>query len=156
MHGWRRRCVATLTVSAAATPRDRYTGSFDAEGVVADGPDATPREVSCDLKVQQRRPNRLALDGTCWAYLIFSRSVGADLSLDPQSGRMTGTYTGSKVGPARLTGQLEGPTIDVLIAWPQPVNGHMTADMRIVSLGPEWIRSVVGSRGGLGRTRSGH
>ncbi len=78
-------CVAAmLTVSAAAaTPLDRYTGSFDAEGVVADGPDATPREVSCDFKVQQRRPNQLAFDGTCWAYLIFSRSVGADLSSIP-------------------------------------------------------------------------
>ena len=42
-----------LTASAAAAPLDRYTGSFDAEGVVADGPDATPREVSCDFKVLQ-------------------------------------------------------------------------------------------------------
>ena len=39
--------AAMLTVSAAAAPLDRYTGSFNAEGVVADGPDATPREVRC-------------------------------------------------------------------------------------------------------------
>lgn len=145
--------AAMLTVSAAATPLDRYTGSFDAEGMVADGPDATPREVSCDFKVQQRRPNQLALDGTCWAYLIFSRSVSADLSLNPQSGRMIGTYTGSKVGPARLTGQLEGPTIDVLINWPQPVNGHMTADMRIVSLGPDRLQILVTDSGEHGVPR---
>lgn len=145
--------AAMLTASAAATPLDRFTGSFNAEGVIADGPDATPREVSCDFKVLQRHPNQIALDGTCWAYLIFSRSVSADLSLNPQSGRVTGTYTGSKVGPARLTGQLEGPTINVLINWPQPVNGHMTADMRIVSLGPDRLQILVTDRGEQGGPR---
>ena len=93
--------AAMLAASAAAAPLDRYTGSFNAEGVVADGPDATPREVSCDFKVLQRHPNQIALDGTCWAYLIFSRSVSADLLLNPQSGRITGTYMGSKVGSGR-------------------------------------------------------
>lgn len=145
--------AAMLTVSAAAAPLDRYTGSFDAEGVVADGPDAAPREVRCDFEVLQRQPNRLALDGTCWAYLIFSRSVSADLSLNPQSGRMTGTYTGSKVGPARLTGQLAGPAIDLLINWPQPVNGHMTADLRIVSLGRDRLQILVTDDGENGVPR---
>lgn len=142
-----------LAVSAAAAPLDRYTGSFNAEGVVADGPDATPREVSCDFKVLQRHPNQIALDGTCWAYLIFSRSVSADLSVDPRSGRVTGTYTGSRVGPARLTGRLDGPAIDVLINWPQPVNGQMTADMRIVSLAPDRLQILVTDRGGQGAPR---
>jgi hypothetical protein len=66
---------------------------------------------------------------------------------------MIGTYTGSKVGPARLTGQLEGPTIDVLINWPQPVNGHMTADMRIVSLGPDRLQILVTDSGEHGVPR---
>ena len=144
--------AAMLVASAAAAPLYRYTGSFNAEGVVADGPDATPREVSCDFKVLQRHPNQIALDGTCWAYLIFSRSVSADLSVDPQSGRVTGTYTGSRVGPARLTGRLEGPAIDVLINWPQPVNGQMTADMRIVSLDPDRLQ-ILTDRGGQGAPR---
>jgi len=145
--------AAMLTASAAAAPLDRHTGSYNAEGIVADGPDATPREVSCDFKVLQRRPNQITLDGTCWAYLIFSRSVSADLSLNPQSGRVTGTYTGAKVGPAQLTGQLEGPTIDVLINWPQPVNGQMTADMRIVSLNPDRLKILVTDRGEHGVPR---
>jgi hypothetical protein len=145
--------AAMLTVSAAAAPLDRYTGSFDAEGVVADGPHATPQEVKCDFEVLQRQPNQLALDGTCWAYLIFSRSVSADLSLNPQTGRMTGTYTGAKVGPARLTGQLAGLAIDLLISWPQPVNGHMTAGLRIVSLGPDRLRILVTDGGEHGVPR---
>lgn len=145
--------AAMLAASAAAAPLDRYTGSFNAEGMVADGPDAAPREVSCDFTVLQRQPNRIVLDGTCRAYWIFSRSVSADLSVDPRSGRVTGTYTGARVGPARLTGRLDGPAIDVLIDWPQPVNGQMTADMRIVSLAPDRLQILVTDRGGQGASR---
>jgi hypothetical protein len=84
-----------------------------------------------------------ALRGTCWAYLILSRSVSVDLDLDPQSGRVTGTYTGSRVGKAQLTGKQRGADLDLTIQWPKPLYGDTTAHLRVASVDAERFRIVV-------------
>jgi hypothetical protein len=73
----------------------------------------------------------------------MSRSTSADLVPDTRSGRITGTYTGARVGTARLIGRARGATLDLVVNWPAPVFGGTTANMRIVSLNPTRFRIAV-------------
>ncbi|RCS23495.1 hypothetical protein DUT91_14610 [Phyllobacterium salinisoli] len=135
---------------AVAAPLDRFAGSYRASGTVVEGPKATKHRVGCNFTVRQPSRNRIALQGTCRAYLVVSRSISADLALGNRSGRVTGTYTGSRVGPARLVGQLRGGTLEMTVNWPRPLYGDTTARMRIVSLTPDRLKIVVTDRIGAG------
>jgi len=152
------RCVAALLPiafgwlgPAGAAPLDAFTGSFRASGMVADGPDATRHSVRCNFTIQHQGVDRVSLEGTCWAYLIFSRSISADVALNPQSGRLTGTYTEVSNGTSRLDGRLEGATIVVIINWPKPVYGDLTANLRVFSLGRDRLQFIVTDRFGADR-----
>jgi hypothetical protein len=94
----------------------------------------------------QQGATGLSLQGTCWAYLIISRSISANLAWDPQSGQVTGTYTGSRVGTARLAGWQAGAGFDLTIEWPKPLYGDTTAQMKVASLDPDRFRIVVTDR----------
>jgi hypothetical protein len=125
---------------------DRFTGSYSGSGTVTEGPNASIHSVRCRFSASQRGAAGLALRGTCSAYAIISRSISADLTLDARSGRVTGTYTGARVGPASLSGSRQGSALDLVINWPRPVFGNMTSRMRILSPTPESMRIVVLSR----------
>lgn len=142
-------CLATGGVGAAPSGVDRYAGSFSASGIILEGPDATSHRVRCRFTSQPQGATGLSLQGTCWAYLIISRSISADLVWDPRSGQVTGTYTGSRVGTARLAGRQTGADFDLTIEWPKPLYGDTTAQMRIASLGPDRFRIVVTDRIGV-------
>jgi len=122
---------------------DRYAGSFWASGTVVEGPNANAHEVRCRFTASQQGATGLSLQGTCRAYLIFSRSISADLTWDARSGRVTGTYTGSRVGTAQLTGRQNGADFDLTIKWPKPLYGDTIAQMRVASLDPDRVRIVV-------------
>jgi hypothetical protein len=79
--------------------------------------------------------NSLSMSGTCRAAVIFSRKISADLRYDPGSGRYTGTYLGSSIGPARLSGKRSGDAVNLTITWPKPVRGDTTAAMTIRNTG---------------------
>jgi hypothetical protein len=111
-----------------------------------EGPNANSHQVRCSFTALPQGAAGLALRGTCWAYLVMSRSISADLGLEPRSGRVTGTYTGARVGTARLIGRVRGAAIDLVINWPAPVYGDTTANLRIVSLGPDRLRIEVMDR----------
>jgi hypothetical protein len=49
------------------------------------------------------------------------------------SGNYTGTYTGSKIGPAALSGRRKGDSVILNVTWPKPVNGDTKATMIITS-----------------------
>jgi hypothetical protein len=68
------------------------------------------------------------------------------LSWDPRSGKVTGTYTGSRVGTAQLTGRQAGTDFDLAIEWPKPLYGDTTAQMKVVSLDSDRFRIVVTDR----------
>jgi hypothetical protein len=87
--------------------------------------------------------NRLSIQGTCRAAVVFSRPVGADLTYDPRSGTYSGTYTGSRIGPARLTGSRSGDAVNLRIDWPRPVNGDTQAAMVIRNDGRGGLRLTV-------------
>lgn len=51
------------------------------------------------------------------------------------SGLYSGTYTGSKIGPAALSGRRQGDSVVLNVTWPKPVNGDTKAIMTITSTG---------------------
>ena len=59
---------------------------------------------------------------------------------------LTGTYTGSRVGTAQLTGRQVGTDFDLAIEWPRPLYGDTTAKMRIASIDSDRFRIVVTDR----------
>jgi hypothetical protein len=142
--------MAGLTVAAKAAPLDRFTGRFSATGTVVEGPNATEHRVNCDFRAATEGERGVVLRGTCRAYLIISRAIAASLVLAPDNSRVTGTYTGSRVGPARLFGRMRGNAIDLVITWPQPLYGDTRANMRIVSPSPDQMRITVTDRIGAG------
>jgi|GEM_PF-1390941 len=143
--------VSLLAGNADAAPAalDRYAGTFLGSGTIVEGPDATSHQVRCRITILQPGATGLSLQGTCWAYLIISRSISADLVWDPRSGRVTGTYTGSRVGTARLAGRQAGAGFDLAIEWPKPLYGDTTAHMKVASLDPDRFQIVVTDRIGV-------
>jgi hypothetical protein len=142
-------CLIADSVGAATTAFDRYAGVFSAAGTVVEGPAATSHQVRCRFATAHQGAAGFSLQGTCWAYLVLSRSISANLVGDPTSGKVTGTYTGSRVGTAHLTGRQVGADFDLVIQWPKPLYGDTTATMRIVSLDPDRFRIVVTDRIGI-------
>jgi hypothetical protein len=137
--------IWTFVGGAVAAPvaRDRYAGSFSGSGTVLEGPNANSHQVRCRFRASRQGAAGLSLRGTCWAYLIFSRAISAELTWDPRSGRVTGTYTGSRVGTAQLVGRQVGTDFDLLVQWPRPLYGDTTAEMKVLSLDPDRFRIVV-------------
>jgi hypothetical protein len=139
-------CGVTGSAGAAPAVFDLYAGSFSGSGTIVEGPDADSHQVRCRFTILQQGPAGLSLQGTCWAYLIIARSVSARLSWDSRLGQVTGTYTGSRVGTAQLTGRQVGTDFDLAIEWPKPLYGDTTARMRVVSLDSDRFRIVVTDR----------
>lgn len=136
-------------VCATTTVLDRYVGVFAASGTILEGPNASPHQVRCQFATSRQGATSLTLRGTCRAYLIISRSVAVDLAWDPQSGRVTGTYTGSRVGTAQLTGRQAGADFVLSIQWPKPLYGDTIATLRVASTSPDRFRIVVTDRIGV-------
>ena len=134
---------------AAPAVLDRYAGSFSASGTILEGPNANSHQVRCRFTVSRQGATGLSLHGTCRAYVILSRSVSVNLAWDPRSGQVTGTYTGSRVGMAQVTGTQTGADFDLTIKWPKPLYGDMTADLRVASVDPDRFRIVVMDRIGV-------
>ncbi|WP_134495311.1 hypothetical protein [Microvirga pakistanensis] len=131
------------TAGASAAALERYAGTFSGSGTILEGPNATSHQVRCRFTILPQGATGLTLQGTCWAYLIIARSISADLTWDPRSGRVTGTYTGSRVGTARLAGRQAGTDFDLTIEWPKPLYGDTAAQMKVASLNQDRFRIVV-------------
>jgi hypothetical protein len=89
------------------------------------------------------------MSGQCGAS-IFSRQIRADISFNPSSGRYNGTYVGSSIGPARLSGRRHGSVIVLAITWPQPVNGDTKATMNIRNSGNGRLAITITDRAAAG------
>lgn len=128
---------------AATAVLNRYTGSFVASGTVLEGPSANLRQVTCFFSTLRQGQTGLSLRGTCSAYLIITRSVSVDLEWDPHSGQVTGSYSGSRVGTAQLTGRQIQGNFYLTINWPKPLYGDTTAELRVSIIDPDRFRIVV-------------
>ena len=140
--------LSLLAGNADADPtlRERYAGTFSGSGTIVEGPNADSHYVRCRFAILPQGATSLSLQGTCQAYLIVSRSVSADLAWDPRSRRVTGTYIGSRVGTALLSGRQTGTDFDLTIEWPKPLYGDMRAQMTVASLDQDRFRIVVTDR----------
>jgi hypothetical protein len=117
--------AASLAMGSAAEAgpafNQRFEGAWVGVGTVQRDSDPQPRRVTCRVD-GAADATRLSISGTCRAMLIFTRAIGADLAVDG-SGRYRGTYVGSRVGPARLSGALRGDRAVLDAAFPPGVGG---------------------------------
>jgi len=130
--------VGALTMPGAAFSAEdeflnRFEGSFSGTGLVQRNAQEDPSQVTCTLNGQPSA-NAVSMSGECGAF-IFSKRISADLTFDPGSGRYSGTYVGSSIGPAGLSGKRSGDSVVLTITWPQPVNGDTKATMTIRNSG---------------------
>ncbi len=129
--------AALLSCSSAQAEESdflqRFEGTFTGSGKVSRNETENPTNVRCTMN-GNASANGVSMSGTCRAAVIFSRKISADLQVD-SSGRYTGTYVGSSIGPARLSGVREGDAVNLTITWPQPVRGDTTANMTIRNAG---------------------
>lgn len=151
--------AAVLTLSAGVTRAseqtflDRFEGSWSGSGKVRRNLESGPWTVKCTA-TGSHRTNRIVVDGTCRAAVIFNRPFGADIRYDAGTGRYSGVYTGSKIGPARLSGKRAGDVVSLTITWPKPVNGDTTATMRISNPGGGQFRITVLDQNKAGGTET--
>jgi hypothetical protein len=121
------------SLSAEKEFLSRFEGSFSGGGTVQRNAKESPNQVTCTMTGQPSESS-ISMSGECGAF-IFSKQIGAKLRYDAGSGRYTGTYTGSSIGPAKLSGKRRGDSIVLTITWPQPVNGDTKATMIIRNSG---------------------
>jgi hypothetical protein len=135
--------VTVLTwssVQAAETDyMERFRGYWSGFGRVHREGASQPRHVTCSV-TGSLAEGRISAHGTCRAYLIFTRQIGVDLVYDARSGTYRGTYTGSRIGPVRLTGRRSSDDVNLRIEWPRQVNGDNQAAMVIRNDGQGTLR----------------
>ncbi|SER39051.1 hypothetical protein SAMN05216548_11734 [Faunimonas pinastri] len=135
------------TAPVMAGPEDtaffqRFAGSFSGSGEVLRNAQASPNNVNCTFKGQPGQ-DRITFNGTCRAYVLFSRDVGISLMVDPKTDRYVGTYTGSSIGVATLSGTRKGTGATFTITWPKPVNGDRVATLSIQFQSDNTLRVVT-------------
>ena len=143
-------CLCCLLVVLVCNPAraaesdflERFRGDWSGSGKVQRDGGSQPRHVTCSI-MGRPTENRISAQGSCRAYLIFVRPVAIDVTYDPRSGTYHGTYTGARIGPARLSGTRSGDTLNLRIEWPRPVNGDTQAAMVIQNDGRGILRMTV-------------
>lgn len=107
----------------------RFKGSWSGGGSMR--PTANAPNVPLDCSASgDAGGSTLALGGRCGA-LVVSRTISAQLSYDPSSGRYTGIYIAEGDPPAALYGTRAGDALVLAVRWPKPVNGDSNATMII-------------------------
>ena len=96
---------------------------------------------------------QVAMNGSCGT-LVFRRTLGLTLKY-AGGNRYIGTYTGSKTGPAKLEGILQGDRLIMNIKWGGLVNGDRTAQLVLERTGPNSLIQTVNDRvAGINRRTS--
>lgn len=142
--------LAALLALAAAAPAgaaeedfiDRFAGNWAGAGMVQRDLQSRPMRVKCDMSGESAG-NAVSVAGTCRALAVFSRRIAVDVRYDPSSGRYVGTYAGSRIGTAGLSGRREGAALNLTVTWPKDVNGDRTAQMTIRNQGAGRLDIVV-------------
>ena len=94
---------------------------------------------------------QIAMKGSC-GMLAFRQSIGLTLK-NTGGNRFTGTYTGSRTGPAMLEGTLQDDRLIMNIRWGGLVNGDRTAQLVLERTGPDLFAQTVFDKV-AGKTRS--
>ncbi|TPN88421.1 hypothetical protein FJ987_12095 [Mesorhizobium sp. CU2] len=135
-------CLLSVTGAHAdeASFLHSLQGKFAGKGMVRIRTNSPAMNISCTF-TSVATANSLLLDGTCRALLIMSREIKADLKVSGT--KYTGTYIGSRSGPAGLSGSREGNAIKLDIHWAKIINGDRDADMTVEKTGPDSMRMMV-------------
>lgn len=80
----------------------------------------------------------LSLGGQCIGLKMFSQAIRATIRVNGTS--YTGTYIGSRTGPAGLSGKRSGDALNLRIRWARDVNGDRSALLRIEKTGNNGMR----------------
>ena len=138
--------ASALLISAAqAAPSnffDNLSGSWSGSGqaYVTKYGDIT---ANCRVAISGAE-TKVAMNGSC-GMLVFRQALG--LSIRNAGGnRYIGTYTGSKTGPAKLDGTLQGDRLVMNIKWGGLVNGDRTAQMVLERTGPNSFAQIVSDK----------
>ena len=94
---------------------------------------------------------KVEMKGSC-GMLVFRQALGLTLK-NAGGNRFTGTYTGSKTGPAKLDGTLQDDRLVLNIRWGGLVNGDRTAKMVLERTDPNSFAQTVIDKVS-GKTRS--
>lgn len=109
-------------------------------------------EVSADWRLKiTGGDSQIAMRGSC-GLLVFRQPLGFTIK-NSGGNKYVGTYTGSKTGPAKLQGTLEGNRLVLTITWGGLVNGDRTAQMVLQRIGPNTFAQTVNDNVG-GKYRS--
>ena len=141
--------AVSLSAAAFAMPAQaeeaeflsRFEGTFKGSGSVSRNETENATKVNCTMNADSSQ-NSLSMSGTCRAAVIFSRKISASLQVD-ESGRYSGTYVGSSIGPARLSGKRQGDAVNLTITWPKEVRGDTKASMTIRNTGNGQVSIVI-------------
>jgi hypothetical protein len=139
--------LVALPLAAAAHADEgsflsRFDGSWSGSGKVKRNAESSAWNVTCSV-TGKPAPARMSMGGSCSGGVLVSRSIGANLVYNQNTGLYSGIYTGAKVGPAALSGRRSGDRVDLVITWPKPVNGDTKARMTIVNDGRGQLRIQV-------------
>lgn len=134
-------CCATALPSAAIASEARFLasieGRYQGRGEVRLRTNKAPIIVSCTFD-STTTATSLTLEGRCRGLVIFSRSLGADLSVRGSAYR--GSYVGAGSGPASLTGRRRGETLHLSIRWAKAVNGDRSANLAVARVAAKGLR----------------
>ena len=98
---------------------------------------------NCQLAVTGAE-TQIAMNGSC-GMLVFRQTLGLIIK-NAGGNRYIGTYTGSKTGPAKLEGTLQGDRLVMDIKWGGLVNGDRTAQMVLQRTGPNSFAQTVNDK----------
>jgi hypothetical protein len=146
MVGFAKILVAATVCYAGAAQADEadflrsLDGNWRGSGTVAVRADASPMKVSCKLETDTTASS-LSLDGKCTSLAVFSRTIGADLTV--QGTHYSGSYVGAGTGTAGLSGNRSGNAINLGIRWAKDVNGDRAAKMTIEKVGATGMRLIT-------------
>ena len=111
-------------------------------------------EVSADCRLAiTGGETQTAMSGSC-GLLMFRQPLGFTIR-NAGENRYLGMYTGSRTGPAKLEGTLQGERLVMTIRWGGLVNGHRSAQMILERTGPDsFVQTVVDNVAGKSRITS--
>ncbi len=115
-------------------------GSFAGKGTVKMTAEAPTMNVSCSFN-SDATATSLSLDGSCRGLVVVTRAISADLK--SSGSKYTGTYVGSRTGPAQLTGSRSGNAINLGIHWAKKVNGDRKAQLTLEKTSGNGMRLTV-------------
>lgn len=126
--------TSTLVFGAPAAEQSyiaRFGGTWAGNATVIKN--SVPWQVDCRVDGSASL-GRILIQGDC-RMLMVTVPIAADITYDPASGRYSGTYIGSDVGPARVSGRRHGSVVDLVISWPKVIHGDDQARMKIQNAG---------------------